>query len=71
VYVALLLTVQRHGRHVRGGVKVYVSVRALAQFAGVSWLTVMNALKHLAKAGLVYRPPRGVNASRGPSPQTP
>jgi hypothetical protein len=58
VYAALLLTARQYGRRVRSGVRVSISVRALALAAGVGDRTVINALDRLQAAKLVYRPSR-------------
>lgn len=49
MYAALLITARRYGQPVRGGVKVYLFVRALALAAGVSRPTVLKALDRLRK----------------------
>jgi putative DNA primase/helicase len=59
VYVALLITAQRYGQPSRGGIKVYLSVRALALAAGVSKTTAIRALDRLRKRKLVYRASEG------------
>jgi len=59
VYAALLITARRCGQPVRGAVKVYISVRALAQAGGVSKPTVLKALDRLRAAKLVYRASEG------------
>ncbi len=65
VYAALLITARKHGRPGRGGVKVYLSVRALALEAGTSKNTVLNALDRLQAAKLVYRASEGRGAKAG------
>jgi len=65
VYAALLITARRHGRASRGGVKVYVSVRALALAAGVSRPTAMKALDRLRGRKLVYRASEGRGTKAG------
>jgi putative DNA primase/helicase len=65
VYAALLITARRHGRPARGGVKVYISVRALALASGVSKKTATKALDRLRAAKLVYRASEGKGAKAG------
>ena len=65
VYAALLITARRYGRPFRGGVKVYVSVRALALAAGVSKKTAGKALDRLRGRRLVYRTSDGSGAKAG------
>jgi hypothetical protein len=65
VYAALLITARRHGRPARGGVKVYLSVRALALASGVSRPTVLNALDRLRAAKLVQRASGGRGTKAG------
>jgi DNA-binding transcriptional ArsR family regulator len=65
VYTALLITARRHGQPVQGGVKVYISVRALASAAGVSKPTVLNALNRLRGKKLVYRASEGKGTKSG------
>jgi hypothetical protein len=65
VYAALLITARRHGRPARGGVKVYISVRALALAAGTSKKTAGKALDRLRAAKLVYRASEGKGAKAG------
>lgn len=75
VYAALLITARRYGRPSRGGVKVYLSVRALASAAGVGKPTVLAALKRLGARKLVYRASEGKGTKAGAlvlrAPQTP
>lgn len=59
VYVALLLTARKHGRGMKHGVKVYISVRALALLAGTSRRTAINALRRLREKRLVSRSSEG------------
>ena len=65
VYAALLLTARRYGRPGRGGVKVYISVRALALASSVSRPTVLKALDRLRAAKLVYRASEGRGTRAG------
>jgi DNA-binding transcriptional ArsR family regulator len=65
VYAALLITARRHGRPARGGVKVYISVRALALAAGTSKKTATKALDRLRAAKLVCRASEGKGAKAG------
>jgi DNA-binding transcriptional ArsR family regulator len=65
VYAALLITARRHGQAARGGVKVYLSVRALALASGVSKKTATKALDRLRAAKLVYRASEGKGAKAG------
>jgi DNA-binding transcriptional ArsR family regulator len=65
VYAALLITARSHGRPARGGVKVYISVRALALAAGTSKKTAGKALDRLRAAKLVYRASEGKGAKAG------
>ncbi len=65
VYAALLITARSHGRPARGGVKVYLSVRALALAAGTSKKTATKALDRLRAAKLVYRASEGKGAKAG------
>ncbi len=64
-YAALLITARRHGRPARGGVKVYLSVRALAEAAGTSKKTATKALDRLRVARLVYRASEGKGEKAG------
>ena len=66
VYAALLITARRYGQPVRGGVKVYLTVRELALAAGFSRPTVPKALDRLRKKRLVYRAPEGRERRPGP-----
>ncbi len=65
VYAALLITARRHGRPGRGGLKVYLFVRALALASGVSRPTVLKALDRLRAAKLVYRASEGRGTKAG------
>ncbi|MDP9486219.1 MAG: bifunctional DNA primase/polymerase, partial [Actinomycetota bacterium] len=65
VYAALLMTARRYGRPSRGGVKVYLSVRALALAAGVSRPTAIKALDRLKERGLLYRSSDGRGTKAG------
>jgi hypothetical protein len=65
VYAALLITARRYGQQVRGGVKVYISVRALAFSSGISKTTVLTALDRLETAKLVYRGSDGRGTKAG------
>jgi predicted transcriptional regulator len=65
VYAALLITARRYGRPSRGGVKVYLSVRALALAAGTSKKTAGNALDRLRVQKLVYRASEGRGTKAG------
>jgi len=64
-YAALLMTARSHGRAARGGVKVYLSVRALAMAAGTSKKTATKALDRLRAAKLVCRASEGKGAKAG------
>jgi DNA-binding transcriptional ArsR family regulator len=65
VYAALLISAHSHGQPGWGGVKVYISVRALAAASGVSKPTVLNALGRLRAAKLVYRASEGRGTKAG------
>lgn len=65
IYAALLITARRYGRPIRGGVKVYLSVRALADAAGVSRPTAIKALDRLRDKKLVYRASEGSGTKAG------
>ncbi|MDP9488080.1 MAG: primase C-terminal domain-containing protein, partial [Actinomycetota bacterium] len=65
VYVALLITARRYGRPSRGGVKVYLSVRALALAAGVGKPTALASLDRLRARKLVYRASEGKGTKAG------
>jgi DNA-binding transcriptional ArsR family regulator len=66
IYAALLITARRHGQPSRSGIKVYLSVRALALAAGVSRTTAINALDRLREERkLVYRASEGRGTKAG------
>jgi DNA-binding transcriptional ArsR family regulator len=65
VYLALLITARRYGQPSKGGIKVYLSVRALALAAGVSKPTVIAALRRLRDRKLVYRASDGTGTKAG------
>ena len=55
VYVALIVVARRYGTRIPAGVRVSISVRALALAAAVSKPTVIKALGRLMEAGLIRR----------------
>ncbi len=65
LYAALLIAARRYGRPGRGGIKVYLSVRALAEAAGVSKRTAIKALDRLRDKKLVYRASEGSGTKAG------
>jgi hypothetical protein len=65
VYAALLTTARGYGQPSRGGIKVYLSVRALALAAGVSKPTAIKALDRLRGRKLVCRASGGRGTKAG------
>jgi len=65
VYAALLITARRYGQPSRGGLKVYVSVRALALAAGTSKKTAGKALDRLRGRKLLHRASEGRGTKAG------
>jgi hypothetical protein len=55
VYVALIVVARRYGTRIPAGVRVSISIRALALAAAVSKPTVIKAIRRLMEAGLVRR----------------
>jgi predicted transcriptional regulator len=55
VYVALMIIARRYGTRIPAGVRVSISVRALALAAGVSKPTVIKAVRRLMDAGLIRK----------------
>lgn len=55
VYVALIKAGREHGGLIPAGVRVSISVRALALAAAVSKPTVIKAVRRLVEAGLIRR----------------
>ena len=55
VYVALIVLARRYGSKIPAGVRVSISIRALALKAAVSKPTVIKAIRRLRKAGLIRK----------------
>jgi hypothetical protein len=55
VFVALIVVARRYGTRIPAGVRVSISVRALALVAAVSKPTAIKALRGLMEAGLIRR----------------
>lgn len=55
VYVALILIARQHGTRIPAGVRISISIRALALSAAVSKPTVIKAIRRLIKAGYIRR----------------
>lgn len=65
VYAALLTTARGYGQPARGGIKVYLSIRALALAAGTSKKTAGKALDRLRGRKLVCRASGGSGTKSG------